>query len=63
MRWRHRRHRRRLLGESTRSSQHALDVLPDGGYRASPNLDMSNDVAEEEGMVCGGRLRSGLNHF
>ena len=34
----------------------ALDALRTGKPRLT-ELDMSNDVAEEEGMVCGGRMR------
>ena len=36
--------------------RHALDVLKTGKAKWV-DLDMSNDVAEEEGMVCGGRMK------
>ncbi len=42
--------------------KHALDVLRTGTPRLA-NLDMSNDVAEEEGMVCGGRMKVWIEPF
>ena len=42
--------------------KHALDVLRKGEPRMI-ELDMSNDVAEEEGMVCGGRMRVWIEPF
>ena len=42
--------------------KHALDVLRTGQARLV-NLDMSNDVAEEEGMVCGGRMKVWIEPF
>ena len=42
--------------------KHALDVLRTGQPRLA-NLDMSNDVAEEEGMVCGGRMKVWIEPF
>ena len=42
--------------------KHALDVLRTGQPRLA-NLDMSNDVAEEEGMVCGGRMKVWIGPF
>ena len=42
--------------------KHALDVLRAGVGRMI-QLDMSNDVAEEEGMVCGGRMRVWIEPF
>ena len=36
--------------------KHALDVLRTGQAKRI-DLDMSNDLAEEEGMVCGGRMK------
>ncbi|MDP3448062.1 MAG: XdhC family protein [Eubacteriales bacterium] len=42
--------------------KHALDVLRTGQARLI-NLDMSNDVAEEEGMVCGGRMQVWIEPF
>jgi xanthine dehydrogenase accessory factor len=36
--------------------RHALDTLRTGNAKWV-DLDMSNDVAEEEGMVCGGRMK------
>ena len=36
--------------------RHALDVLKTCKAKWI-DLDMSNDVAEEEGMVCGGRMK------
>ncbi|MEA4915694.1 MAG: XdhC/CoxI family protein [Christensenella sp.] len=42
--------------------KHALDVLRTGQPRLV-NLDMSNDVAEEEGMVCGGRMKVWIEPF
>lgn len=41
---------------------HALDVLRTGEARLI-HLDMSNDVAEEEGMVCGGRMKVWIEPF
>ena len=42
--------------------KHALDVLRTGKARLI-HLDMSNDVAEEEGMVCGGRMQVWIEPF
>ncbi len=42
--------------------RHALDVLKTGKARWI-DLDMSNDVAEEEGMVCGGRMKVWIEPF
>lgn len=42
--------------------KHALDVLRTGKARLI-HLDMSNDVAEEEGMVCGGRMKVWIEPF
>ncbi len=42
--------------------KHALDVLRTGKSRLI-HLDMSNDVAEEEGMVCGGRMKVWIEPF
>ena len=42
--------------------KHALDVLRKGQPRLI-HLDMSNDVAEEEGMVCGGRMKVWIEPF
>ena len=42
--------------------KHALDVLRTGTPRLA-TLDMSNDVAEEEGMVCGGRMKVWIEPF
>ena len=42
--------------------KHALDVLRTGEARLI-HLDMSNDVAEEEGMVCGGRMKVWIEPF
>ena len=42
--------------------KHALDVLRTGKPRLI-HLDMSNDVAEEEGMVCGGRMKVWIEPF
>lgn len=42
--------------------KYALDVLRTGQPRFA-NLDMSNDVAEEEGMVCGGRMKVWIEPF
>jgi len=42
--------------------KHALDVLRTGQAQLV-NLDMSNDVAEEEGMVCGGRMKVWIEPF
>jgi len=42
--------------------KNALDVLRTGEPRLI-NLDMSNDVAEEEGMVCGGRMKVWIEPF
>ena len=41
---------------------HALETLRSGKPRLI-ELDMSNDVAEEEGMVCGGRMRVWIEPF
>ena len=42
--------------------KHALEALRSGKPRLI-ELDMSNDVAEEEGMVCGGRMRVWIEPF
>lgn len=42
--------------------KHALNVLRTGQPRLA-TLDMSNDVAEEEGMVCGGRMKVWIEPF
>ncbi len=42
--------------------KHALTVLRSGRARLI-HLDMSNDVAEEEGMVCGGRMQVWIEPF
>lgn len=42
--------------------KHAQDVLRTGKARLI-HLDMSNDVAEEEGMVCGGRMQVWIEPF
>jgi xanthine dehydrogenase accessory factor len=42
--------------------KHALEALRTGQPRLV-NLDMSNDVAEEEGMVCGGRMKVWIEPF
>lgn len=42
--------------------KHALDVLRTGQARMI-HLDMSSDVAEEEGMVCGGRMKVWIEPF
>ena len=42
--------------------KHALDVLRTGKARLI-QLDMSNGVAEEEGMVCGGRMQVWIEPF
>ena len=42
--------------------KHALDVLRTGQAKRI-DLDMSNDVAEEEGMVCGGRMKVWIEPF
>ena len=42
--------------------KHALDVLRTGKARMI-QLDMSNDVAQEEGMVCGGRMKVWIEPF
>ena len=42
--------------------KHALDVLRTKRARLI-QLDMSNDVAEEEGMVCGGRMQVWIEPF
>ena len=42
--------------------KHALQVLRTGEARLI-QLDMSNDVAEEEGMVCGGRMKVWIEPF
>ena len=42
--------------------KHALDVLRTGNAKLI-HLDMSNDVAEEEGMVCGGRMKVWIEPF
>ncbi len=42
--------------------KHALDVLRTGKAKRI-DLDMSNDVAEEEGMVCGGRMKVWIEPF
>ena len=42
--------------------KHALHVLRTGTARLI-QLDMSNDVAEEEGMVCGGRMKVWIEPF
>lgn len=34
----------------------ALDVIRDGGYKIQ-NVDMTGDIAEDEGMVCGGVMQ------
>ncbi|NLI53754.1 MAG: xanthine dehydrogenase [Clostridiales bacterium] len=41
---------------------HALETLRTGRARLV-TLDMSNDVAEEEGMVCGGRMKVWIERF
>lgn len=41
---------------------HALETLRSGKARLV-DLDMSNDVAEEEGMVCGGRMKVWIEPF
>ncbi len=41
---------------------HALETLRTGQARLV-TLDMSNDVAEEEGMVCGGRMQVWIEPF
>jgi xanthine dehydrogenase accessory factor len=41
---------------------HALETLRTGSARLVA-LDMSNDVAEEEGMVCGGRMKVWIEPF
>ncbi len=41
---------------------HALETLRTGQARLV-TLDMSNDVAEEEGMVCGGRMKVWIEPF
>ncbi len=41
---------------------HALETLRSGKARLV-SLDMSNDVAEEEGMVCGGRMKVWIEPF
>ncbi|MPN55691.1 hypothetical protein SDC9_203375 [bioreactor metagenome] len=41
---------------------HALEALRSGRPRLV-ELDMSNDVAEEDGMVCGGRMRVWIEPF
>ena len=42
--------------------KHALETLRTGQPRLV-TLDMSNDVAEEEGMVCGGRMKVWIELF
>ena len=42
--------------------KHALEVLRTGNAKRI-HLDMSNDVAEEEGMVCGGRMKVWIEPF
>ena len=42
--------------------KHALETLRTGQPRLI-TLDMSNDVAEEEGMVCGGRMKVWIELF
>ena len=42
--------------------KHALEALRKGEPRLI-DLDMSNDVAEEEGMVCGGRMKVWIEPF
>lgn len=42
--------------------KHALETLRKGSARLI-ELDMSNDVAEEEGMVCGGRMKVWIEPF
>ena len=42
--------------------KHALQVLRTGEAQLI-QLDMSNDVAEEEGMVCGGRMKVWIEPF
>ena len=42
--------------------KHALEVLRTGQPRLI-QLDMSNDVAEEEGMVCGGQMKVWIEPF
>jgi len=42
--------------------KHALETLRTGQARLV-DLDMSNDVAEEEGMVCGGRMKVWIEPF
>lgn len=42
--------------------KHALETLRTGQPKLV-NLDMSNDVAEEEGMVCGGRMKVWIEPF
>ena len=34
----------------------AYDLIGTGGHRCM-TVDMSNDMAEEEGMVCGGQMK------
>ncbi|MHB1394952.1 MAG: XdhC family protein [Clostridia bacterium] len=34
----------------------ALDIIGDGGYKIQ-NVDMTGDIAEDEGMVCGGVMQ------
>ena len=41
---------------------HALETLRTGEARLVA-LDMTNDVAEEEGMVCGGRMKVWIEPF
>lgn len=40
----------------------AYDVIRDGGYKIV-DVDMTGDVAEEEGMVCGGTMRVSIEQI